>query len=161
MPKAGKGKHTERQMAQADRTRQALELRKAGATFQSIADQLGWADASGAYRAVAKAMEAMIAEPAQELRSVQYERLNHMLLTLWPRVQQGELAAMDRAVSIMDRINALWGLNAPQMSMHQGQTDVVIIDGSKSDYIEGLKAARQGAMAQHVIDATASEPSDD
>lgn len=125
---------------------QAIELRKAGATYQQIADRLGYASAASAAGVVKHALDRMIREPAEELRSLEYERLNHILLTLWPRVQAGELAAVDRCLRIMERIAVLMGVShqAPQQLT---QHNVIVIDGRENDYIEGLRKLRDQAKS--------------
>ncbi|GAG13752.1 unnamed protein product [marine sediment metagenome] len=162
MTKSGNGKKTgKKAIVMKEKTRTAIELRKAGASYQSIADQLGYADPSGAYRAVSRGLDTLVKEPAEELRTVQYERLNHMLISLWPRVQGGELAAMDRALGIMDRMSRLFGIEAPNLNLHKHQSDVIVIDGTKADYIDALKRARQATSATIIeaqaIEATASQ----
>ena len=97
-----------------DRHLQALELRKAGATYQAIADQLGYAQAKGAYKAVTSALKATLKEPAEELRTLELTRLDAMLLSLWRRVQNGDERAIDRALRIMERRAKLLGLDAPK-----------------------------------------------
>ena len=99
---------------------QALELRKAGVTYQAIADQLGYANARGAHKAVASALKATLREPAEELRTMELERLDAMLLPLWRRVQQGDERAVDRALKIMERRARLLGLDAPSKTEQSG-----------------------------------------
>ena len=72
-----------------EKDRQALELRKAGASYEVIAKQLGYADSSGAYKSIQRSMKSIIAEPTEELRTVEYERLNQMLLILWEECNRG------------------------------------------------------------------------
>lgn len=120
---------------------QALELRKAGATYQAIADRLGIA-LTTAYKYVREGVQDIISEPAEELRVIHYERLNHMLIAIWPRAQKGELPAVDRVIGIMDRIARLYGIEAPQTSYSESR-EVIVIDGGKADYIAGLKALKQ------------------
>jgi hypothetical protein len=76
---------------------QALELRKAGATYQAIADQLGYANAQGAHKAVASALKATLREAAEDVRELELTRLDTMLLGLWWRVQAVDEKAVDRA----------------------------------------------------------------
>lgn len=97
----------------AERQRQALELRKAGVGFQQIADKLGYADHSGAYRAVATALKKTLQEPADELRAIEVERLDQLLLGLWPKAIKGDTWSVDRVLKIMERRSALLGLDAP------------------------------------------------
>ena len=95
-----------------DRHLQALELRKAGATYQAIADQLGYAQAKGAYKAVTSALKATLKEPAEELRTLEAERLDAALLAIWRRVTKGDDKAIDRLLGIMKRRMELLGFGA-------------------------------------------------
>tara|TARA_Y100000310_G_scaffold80965_2_gene77608 strand:+ start:2237 stop:2737 length:501 start_codon:yes stop_codon:yes gene_type:complete len=141
--KSGLTKPDGAKMRALERQRKALELRKAGATFKSIADQLGYASPDGAYKAVKALLEKTLSEPTKELRTVQYERLNHMILVLWPRVQDGDTAAINSALRIMDKIDMLYGTEEPSKSEstvhHAGS---IVIDGEKNDYIDALRKAR-------------------
>ena len=129
-----------------EKDRQALELRKAGASYEVIAKQLGYADSSGAYKSVQRSMKTIIAEPTDELRQVEYERLNQILLILWERVQQGELGAIDRALSVMDRISKMYGLDAPKQTEIKQQITqgVMIVDGSKEEYLQAIRQEIDG-----------------
>ena len=97
-----------------DRHLQALELRKAGATYQAIADQLGYAHARGAHKAVASALKATLKEPAEELRTLEALRLDAALLAIWRRVTKGDDKAIDRLLGIMKRRMELFGLASPK-----------------------------------------------
>ncbi len=131
-----------------EKDRQALELRKAGASYEVIAKQLGYADSSGAYKSIQRSMKSIIAEPTDELRTVEYERLNQMLLILWERVQQGELGAIDRALSIMDRISKMYGLDSPRKTeVNQTITQgVMIVDGTKDEYLSAIRNEIDGEV---------------
>lgn len=133
-----------------EKDRQALELRKAGASYEVIAKQLGYADSSGAYKSIQRSMKSIIAEPTEELRTVEYERLNQMLLILWERVQQGELGAIDRALSIMDRISKMYGLDSPRKTeVNQTITQgVMIVDGTKDEYLSAIRNEIDGELIQ-------------
>lgn len=128
-----------------EKRRKALELRKGGASYIDIANAVGYKDQSGARKAVLKAMGDVIQEPVLEVRSLQIERLNHMLLALWPKVQLGDERAIQTSLSVMDKIDRLMGTEAAQqvdVNVHQ-QGAILVIDGSKEDFI---KSARQMAM---------------
>ena len=103
-----------RRLAAHERHLQALELRKAGATYQMIADQLGYAHARGAHKAVASALKATLKEPAEELRTLEALRLDAALLAIWRRVTKGDDKAIDRLLGIMKRRMELFGLAAPK-----------------------------------------------
>lgn len=96
-----------------DNQLKALELRKAGVSYQRIAETLGYKDASGAWRAVKSALKKTLQEPADELRTLEIERLDAMLSAIWASVKQGQYGAIDRAIKIMERKAKLLGMDAP------------------------------------------------
>lgn len=96
-----------------ERQRQAVELRKAGVGFQVIADKLGYKDHSGAYRAVKAALKKTLQEPADEVRRLELERIDAMLLGVWPRAKSGDDKAIESVLRLMKRRAALLGLDAP------------------------------------------------
>lgn len=133
-------KGSSRIMAQQKR-RTALEMRKAGATYDAIAQAVGYKDGGGARKAVLKAMGDVIQEPVAELKVLQQERLNHMLVAIWQRVQTGDLGAMNMALSIMNKMDALAGTEAAQRIEHDVQSNsaILVVEGSKDEYIAALK----------------------
>jgi hypothetical protein len=109
---------TPERIALAEKERQALDLRKAGVTFEQIANKLGYSDRSGAAKAVRRALTDTIQEPADELRRLECERLDTLLRALWPAAISGKWLAIDRCLSIMDRRARLLGLDAPVRMKH-------------------------------------------
>lgn len=133
-----------RQLSATEKTRRAIALKLAGASYTAIARQLGYADASGAKKAVQRGMNGLVQEDAKELRAIHYARLEHMLMLVWPDVNQRDYGAMGVAVGIMDRIERLHGLT--RYEMFEGQEDlsdegVLVVEGGKDEYIKGLKEA--------------------
>jgi len=102
-----------RRIKSTERQRQALELRKAGATYEMIAEKLGFRGPSGAYEAIKAALEKTLRPPADELRQLESERLDALLLAVYPQARQGNLGAVDRVLRIMERRARLLGLDAP------------------------------------------------
>ena len=119
--------------------RQALELRKAGATYRQIADTVGYHDAPAAHKAVMKAFGEVIQEPVNDLKTIQIERLNHMLVVLWPKVQGGDERAIGTALMVMNKIDSLMGTDAAQRVEVKSENAVLVVDGNKDDYIAALK----------------------
>ena len=103
--------NSDRQVQALDRTSRALELRKSGATFAHIANELGYANESGAYKAVMRALKKTLQEPADEVRTLEVERLDSLLNGLWQRRHVPEIT--DRILRIMERRAKLLGLDAP------------------------------------------------
>lgn len=122
MPR-GKQPKNSKLLAQArSKDREALELRKAGATYQQIADKLGISHA-GAALCVSRAMEALrldIKETAEQVLELELDRLDSMLLGLWDAARRGNTAAIDRVLKIQDRRARYLGLDkqtAPAVTM--------------------------------------------
>lgn len=127
-----------------ERQRQALQLRTAGATFDKIAGELGYASASGAHKAVTTALKELPMEDAETLRAVQLAQIDRAILSIYPRVTKGELAAIDRLVKLQSRQAELMGLDAAKKTEHNATLDVAVVSigGDTESYIEQLKAAR-------------------
>ncbi len=92
---------------------QALELRLGGATYAQIAEALGMTS-GGAYKAVARAMERTrkeADEKAEELRRIEYLRLERMHMGLWPRAKAGDEKAVHAELGISKRRSELLGLD--------------------------------------------------
>ena len=103
--------------ARCRRQRSALRrcvLRKTGISYDAIAATLGYKGRSGAYKAVITALRDITREPAEELRSLELERLDAMLSGIWEKATTGDTWAIDRAIRLMERRAALLGLDAPQ-----------------------------------------------
>lgn len=138
-----------------ERQRRALELRKAGSTYAAIAQALGYADHTSARQAVVRAFDEIIREPAIDLRGIQYERLNHMLLVLWPKVQGGDERAIGQALAVMDKMDRLMGTEESQkidVDVNVAGA-VLVIDGNKDEYIAAMKR-----MAGYAEDAELNQP---
>ena len=103
-----------RMMVAAERRNLAVELRKAGLSYQKIGDQLGISRQS-AFKAVKKALqeiEASTIENATELIRIELERLDDYQIRVTQEIKSGNaLQAIDRALRIMDRRAKLLGLD--------------------------------------------------
>ncbi len=111
----GKSIAAPERMTAAERRGKAVELRKLGLTYQQIADQLGISQA-GAHKIVVGALRdlnAKNAESAADLRRLETERLDQLLVAVVGKARQGHLGAVDRVLRIMARRARLWGLDAP------------------------------------------------
>lgn len=95
---------TSRSDEQRARRPKALELRLAGATYEMIAQQCGYASRSGAYKAVQVALEEA-GSPATEGEELATElaRLDAMLIGLWGNARRGDVQAIDRVLKISER----------------------------------------------------------
>jgi hypothetical protein len=107
-------KATPAKIAAAERQRNALELRMAGATFQAIADALGYGNRSSATDAITRALrDTTPKELTDEVRRIENERLDALWRPMYLRAIGGDYLAVDRCLRIMARRAALNGLDAP------------------------------------------------
>lgn len=110
-----KSKTHPRRVNRAENQLKSLQLRKAGFTYQEIADQLGMTKGN-AHKLVASAMQEWkdaSGEVADELRALEAARLDHATRAIWTQVINGNHGAIDRMLRIMDRRARLLGLDAP------------------------------------------------
>jgi hypothetical protein len=95
---------------------QAMELRKAGASYDQIARQMGYAQKSGAHHAVMRALKAALQardESAAEMREMEAQRINAYLLGIYQKATHGDPRAIEVALKLSERMAALFGLDAP------------------------------------------------
>jgi hypothetical protein len=68
-----------------ERQRRAVELAIAGASYDAIAQELGYADRSGAWRAVHEALNRWEAPKVAELRQMENARLDRLQAAWWTK----------------------------------------------------------------------------
>lgn len=123
---------SKRKLKGLEREQAALELRKAGATYRAIGEALGVTPV-GAYKAVMRAiakLNARVIEEAEAVRRLELERLDDLLLAMWPQAKKGNQGAVDRVLRIMERRAKLLGLDAPmKQEMDVGDALARILEG--------------------------------
>jgi hypothetical protein len=139
-----------RRIHHAERARQALELRKAGVDYRTIAERLGYAHASGAYDAVKRALKALTKVPAEELRELECARLDAMLMGVWNAAKAGDDKAIQSVLRIMRRRADLLGLDAP-LKREETVTFLVETFAEKAAREAGLDPAVVVAEAERII----------
>lgn len=108
-----------------DKERQALELRRAGATYQDIATAIGYATPQGAYLAYQRALKRTLSDAgAEELREMELDRLDRLQRAVWAKALAGEYPAVDRVLKIMAQRAQYLGLYAPAKM----QVEAVVYD---------------------------------
>ena len=149
-------------MSSKEKQKRAMALKLAGASYAQIAENLGYADSSGAYKAVSRGMKNSLQESAGDLRKIHYGRLEHMLMLVWPAVNQGDSHAVSSALQVMDRMERLYGLNeAQRVDITAGARETIIVaDGEKEAYIKALKEAIE-EDGHEIVDAEIIDDADD
>ncbi|NKY50176.1 hypothetical protein [Nocardia vermiculata] len=107
------------QPGERDRQMRALRLRMAGAPWAAIAEELGYADPSGPFRAVESLLNRQESEAAETYRQMEDMRLDVALRKVWPGVMTGDLKAIETMLKVHDRRSKLHGLAAPAKVMVQ------------------------------------------
>lgn len=119
---------SKRLIASAERRKQVVQMRLAGASYQEIADALG-ITASGAYRAVKTWLDKTHSdtlESAEQLRDIENARLDKLILSAMPQAQKGHLQAIEVVRKLSESKRKLLGLDAPEKQQIQQDTKVVI-----------------------------------
>lgn len=156
--RSGNGRY-ERNLPTAQRDAEAARLRARHYTYEQIAADLGYANRGHAYKAVQRALNATVKEPAGELRQLELERLDHLaqaaeavLARRHVYISSGKivrdedsgeslqddaptLQAIDRLLKIQQRRAALLGLDAPAKQEITGKVATYRIEGVDPDAI--------------------------
>lgn len=119
-----------------DKQRRALELRTEGRTLDQIADELGYADKSGAHRAITAALDRHEAAAVDEYRDLEAARLNELQQAIWPLAKAGDIPAVTACVRIIDRRARLLGLDAPVLVDVNATAATVDLDGAVARLLE-------------------------
>lgn len=97
-----------------DKERRVIELRRAGVTFDVIAQEVGYSNASGAHHAYTRALKRTLREAgADEIRDLELDRLDRLQRFAWNLAAQGNLRAIETILRIMGRRARLLGLDMP------------------------------------------------
>jgi AraC-like DNA-binding protein len=93
------------------REKQVVLLRLRGKEFEEIAEQCGYADKSGAWRAWKRAIRRIPEVETKEERRNSAMRLNAALDAIWGKVLSGDLLAIARMVDLEKRRAELLNLD--------------------------------------------------
>lgn len=104
-----------------------LELRRAGFTFQRIAEEVGYKQASGAQRAHERITARNAPQLPKEYVWQELDRLDRMQVALWPRAMKGDDRAVNTIIRLMERRAKYLGIEAPT----KVQAEVVNYDGTR------------------------------
>jgi hypothetical protein len=86
----------------AEKRKQALDLRRAGWSFDDIAAEVGYANKGSAHRAVKQGIADITRESASELLELELSRLDDMFSGLYESARNGDNFSVDRALKIIE-----------------------------------------------------------
>jgi hypothetical protein len=137
----------------AERRKQALQLRAAGVDFRGIAAALN-ISVGQAYADCSSAMAEVTREAAEEVLALDLQRLDQLQASVWPAARSGDIAAVNAALKIIEMRERLFGnLRSSGLTVNANVApplppgSVLMIGGSKSEYVAGLRAARGELLA--------------
>ena len=90
----------------------AVKLRGLGASYDQIAETLGYSNRSGAWKAVKSGLDRAVIESVTEMRVLQAERLDMMVMRCLEAILNGDLDQVRNVIAIEKRRADLWGLDA-------------------------------------------------
>ena len=153
-------------IARAEREREAIVLRRGGASYDDIATRLGFADRSGAKKAVERGLSRWMRDSDEELRAMELERSEVIIARLWPLIDSDppDLKAIDTLMKVVDYRAKIAGLYAPR----RDRIDIAVharVEYRKLDALRVLQADPQilAAIDAHIaptIDATEASHGD-
>ena len=144
-----------RRLRAIERQRRALELRKAGASFDEISSTLGYRGKSGAYQAVISALRRTLQEPADDVRTLELARLDRAQRTAWERMLHGDLDALGKVLKVMEHRAKLLGLAAPEKIAPTDPTGEHEFTGLLDAKISRIAAALRATEASVAGDSAA------
>lgn len=117
-----------RKVNQAERRTHAIELRKAGATYQAIGDELHVTrqTAHEIVTAYMNDLQGLASSEAEMIRAIELERLDRMQLGLWTRATGGDVRAVEAVLKIMDRRARYLGLDMPATGTDGSMLEVTV-----------------------------------
>lgn len=110
-PALRRGRHRNPALASYRRTK-AIEMVTHGATYQQIADELGYANRGTVHRIVREALEAQQAASVEVLREVEVRRLDALQVGLWDAAMSGDVDAAHACLRIIQTRIKVLGLAA-------------------------------------------------
>lgn len=117
-------------LERAERLAHALELRKAGNTYDQIAKLAGYPTRVEAFRDLQKAFREYTLPNVEEIVKLQFGRYEQLLLAVYPAAITGNLDAVQTALKVLERLERLVGIDkgfapapapAPQVTINVGE----------------------------------------
>lgn len=147
------GKHANaKEFERAERKKNAVELRLAGASYRDIGNALGCSTVT-AMNDCKEALAEIPMQQADEMRTVELSRLDRLQRAVWGKAIKGDLQAVDRAIKIIDRRAKLLGLDAPQQV--QITANDVDLDATVDKMLRVAEMALQQTAAEDGFDDVA------
>jgi hypothetical protein len=122
----------------------AQQLRLAGASWDEIAEALGYQSGPTAHTTVKRHTSSLAKQSANELMELDLERLDMLQLVVWRQARQGDLKAIEAVLKIMATRAKYLGLDKG-MSYEDESTSkaTIFIGGDEDSYKAAIAEAQQ------------------
>jgi hypothetical protein len=104
----------------------AIELVPEGKSYDEVAHAVGYASRGTAHRLVAKALAERLVSGNDHLRNIEVARLDALQASLWPKVERGDMRAVNTVVRIIDRRCRLLTLYTTQTAFEKQPWGLVV-----------------------------------
>jgi hypothetical protein len=99
----------------------ALELAQAGKTYDEIADELGYANRSSAWRLVRNGLDRAVGDHAEKYLQLSLDRLEALVRTYWPAaIEEHDASAAHLLLKALQAEARLLGLDRPTAHTESG-----------------------------------------
>ncbi|NOZ79349.1 MAG: hypothetical protein GXP48_09295 [Acidobacteria bacterium] len=147
------GKGAADRITRTERQRKAVEMRRAGYTYDEIALRLGVGKTT-AYRDVTRYLQearASVREDAENMLELERERLEALLKAAWEDAEQGEPRAIQAVLRILEALRKNLGLDAPAVaedSTPRTTEEIIrtLSDEMLDELAQSLSEPREGAI---------------
>jgi hypothetical protein len=126
---------------------EVVKLRRGGLTWDLIAKQTGYRHGSSAQDAYARACQRIVRDDIEAIRKMEEDRLDMAQASIWSKVMQGDISAINAFIRIQERRAKLLGLDQPlrqqiEVTNYDGDT----IDAEVRRLVELLDSSSQSQM---------------
>jgi hypothetical protein len=145
----------------AERQKMAVTLRMSGATYRRIGEALGVSHVQ-AKRYCDRAFEQHATDSIEQLRMIQFSRIEHMIMLLWPQVNTRDIAAIHTVRALMNDENTIMGVGAGETSSITTSSRTIIATGNKEEFVKALQEARATQQREEeALEQEAQEPQEE
>lgn len=109
-----RGRNLPRMLVKREKQKRALELGRAGLSYEEIAREMGYASKACIHKLIHGALRDIPAQAAEDYRMVEDQRIEALMTTYMPKAMEGDLDAAKMVDALIGRRAKLMGINAPE-----------------------------------------------
>lgn len=157
--RARRGRSSPATIERAEREREAIVLRRAGLSYDEVAQRLGFRDRSGAKKAVERGLSRWMRDADEELRAIMLDRAERVVARLWPSIDcdDPDLKAIDAFLRVTDLEARLSGAYAPRRQ----QLDVAVHARVEHSKLQALRLLQDDPDIIDVINEDRNQPNNE